>query len=245
LKSPTNSVKTSKLAMPVMSWLWRISARQPKTAGSAPWFHHPPKEPRSQATIALAERRRFTRHHSPPAVVESRWFIMHRRMKDQRTTDNPDPAARAYPQRPIVSAHAVVFRDDRVLLARRAHEPSQGRWSVPGGGIELGETIRDAVQREVREECGIEIETDRIIDVVDNIIPDDSEHIRFHYVVVYLMAHHVSGRARPGSDASEVRWAIRAELDGFDMHPLARKALQRAFELARECRYDQSRKEKS
>ena len=159
---------------------------------------------------------------------------MHRQTKDQRATDNPDPEARAYPQRPIVSAHAVVFRGDRVLLARRAHEPSRGRWSVPGGGIELGETIRDAAQREVREECGIEIETGGIIDVVDNVIRDESERIRFHYVVIYLIAHHVSGRARPGSDASEVRWATRAELEGFDMHPLARKALQRAFELARE-----------
>jgi 8-oxo-dGTP diphosphatase len=157
---------------------------------------------------------------------------MHRRMKDQRATDNPGPATRAYPQRPVVSAHAVVFRGDSVLLARRAHEPSRGRWSVPGGGIELGETIRDAAQREVREECGIEIETDGIVDVVDNVIPDKSQRIRFHYVVIYLTARYSSGRARPGSDTSEVRWVPRAELDGLDMHPLARKALQRAFELA-------------
>ena len=70
--------------------------------------------------------------------------------------------------------------------------------------------------------------------MVDNVILDESERIRFHYVIIYLIAHHVSGRARPGSDASEVRWATHAELDGFDMHPLTRKALQRATELARE-----------
>jgi ADP-ribose pyrophosphatase YjhB (NUDIX family) len=105
--------------------------------------------------------------------------------------------------------------------------------------------MRDAARREVREECGIEIETGAIVDVVDNVIRDESGRIRFHYVVIYLMARYLSGRAHPGSDASEVRWAARAELDGFDMHPLARKALQRAFELARESRFGQSRKKKS
>jgi len=158
-------------------------------------------------------------------------------MTSQQATDDTRLPSREYPRRPIVSAHAAVFRGDRVLLARRAHEPSRGRWSVPGGAIELGETIRDAAQREIREECGIEVEIEGIVDAVDNIIPDESGRIRFHYVVIYLIARYVSGRARPGSDASEVRWVTRAELDGLDMHPLAREALQRAFERARDAHF--------
>ena len=161
---------------------------------------------------------------------------MYRRVSDRQVTDYPDRSSRAYPQRPIISAHAAVFCGDRVLLARRANEPSRGRWSVPGGAVELGETIRDAARREISEECGSEVEIEGIVDVVDNIIPDESGRIRFHYVVIYLIARYVSGRARPWSDASEVRWATRAELDGFDMHPLAREALQGAFERAREMR---------
>lgn len=157
-------------------------------------------------------------------------------MSDQRAADNPDLSTRRYPQRPIVSAHAAVFCGDRVLVARRAHEPSRGRWSVPGGAVELGETIRDAARREIGEECGIEVEIGGIVDVVDNVIPDESGRIRFHYVVIYLTARYVSGRACPGSDASEVRWVTRAELDGLDMHPLAREALQRAFDRARDVR---------
>ena len=156
---------------------------------------------------------------------------------------------RTYPQRPIVSAHAVVFRKDRVLLARRAHEPSRGRWSVPGGAIELGETVYDAAQCEVLKECGVEIEIGGIVDVTDNIIPDERGRIRFHYVITYLLARYVRGRARPNSDASELRWVTQAKLDAvdqddaLDMHPLARQALQRAFEFAREsglscCRSD-------
>jgi len=153
-------------------------------------------------------------------------------MSSEHAVNLSESLDREYPQRPITAAHAVVFRRDRVLLVKRAHQPSQGRWSVPGGMIELGETIRDAAQRELREECGIEIEVDKVVNVVDNIIPDERGHIRFHYVVIYLLARYVSGEAHPYSDALEVRWATREELDTLDMHPLARKTTQQAFEMA-------------
>jgi len=142
-----------------------------------------------------------------------------------------EPVRREYPPIPIVSAHALIFREGRVLLVKRAHPPSQGRWSVPGGAIEVGETIRDATRREVREECGIEVKVDTVIHVADNIVPDGSGHIRFHYVVIYSLARHLSGEAHPRSDALEVRWATREELDVLDMHPLARETVQRAFEV--------------
>ena len=172
--------------------------------------------------------------------------MIDRETRKMTNRDDPARTTRAYPQRPIVSVHAAVFRGDRVLLGRRAHEPGRGRWSVPGGAIELGETIHDAARREVREECGVEIEIEGVVDVVDNIIPDESGCIRFHYVIIYLLARYVSGMARPNSDASELRWATQAELDQshpLDMHPLARQALQCAFEFAREsglscCRSD-------
>jgi 8-oxo-dGTP diphosphatase len=141
---------------------------------------------------------------------------------------------RAYPGRPIASAHALVFQGDRVLLVKRARPPSEGRWSVPGGVIELGETVRDAARRELREECGIEIELDRVVDVADRVVPDESGCVRFHYVVIYLLARCVGGEARSGSDGLEVRWVTVEELDTLDMHPLARQAVQRAFKMARE-----------
>jgi 8-oxo-dGTP diphosphatase len=146
-------------------------------------------------------------------------------------TDLPGPVRREYPRGAIPSAHAITFREGKVLLVRRAHEPSKGRWSVPGGMIELGETLRDAAQRELREECGIEVEVDRVIDAADNVVLDEGGRIRFHYVVIYLLARNSRGDARPNSDASEIRWVGLDELGGLDIHPAAKEAVRRAFAL--------------
>ncbi len=137
---------------------------------------------------------------------------------------------REYPQHPIASAHAIILRGDRVLLIRRAHEPSKGRWSVPGGMIELGETMREAVQREVREECGIKIEVGNVIDVVNSIVLDESGRVRFHYVVIYLLAQYASGEINAGSDASDACWVTRQESDSLDMPTTVRKIVQQAFD---------------
>ena len=152
-------------------------------------------------------------------------------MNSEHAVSISESLNREYPQRPIATAHAVVFRRDRVLLVKRAHPPSQGRWSVPGGMVELGETIHDAAQRELREECGIEIEVGKVVNVVDIVIPDETGRIRFHYIVIDLLARYVSGEVHPNSDALEVLWATREELDTLDMHPLARKTTQQAFEM--------------
>ncbi len=148
--------------------------------------------------------------------------------------NSSEPFGREYPYRPIVSAAACVFQGDRVLLIKRAQQPSQGLWSVPGGAIELGETIHDAAQRELREECNIEIEVDKITNVVDLIVSDDKERIKFHYVIIYLLARYVSGEVRPGSDASDIRWTTCQELNALEMTPVVRKNMQQAFEMARE-----------
>ena len=155
-------------------------------------------------------------------------------MNSEQVKDNPEFLGREYPDRPIASVAACVYKGDRVLLIKRARQPSQGLWSVPGGAIELGETIRDAVMRELREECGIEIELDRVINAVDLILPDEKGRIWFHYIVTYLIARYISGEACPGSDALEVRWATCQELDTLNMTPAVRKNMKYSFEVARE-----------
>jgi 8-oxo-dGTP diphosphatase len=139
---------------------------------------------------------------------------------------------REYPPCPLTCAHAAVLRGEEVLVVQRANLPSRGRWSLPGGVVELGETFRQAARREVLEECGVEVETGPVIDVIDNIVQDESGRVRFHYVIIYVLARHLGGHPHPASDALEVRWIKFEELDTLDMHPLARQALRRAFEMA-------------
>jgi 8-oxo-dGTP diphosphatase len=138
---------------------------------------------------------------------------------------------REYPTSPIPSVHAIVLRGDKVLLVRRACPPSQGRWSVPGGVIKLGETIGKAAEREVREECGVEVKAGAAVDVADMIVQDRRGRVQFHYVVIYVQARYASGEASPASDAADVRWARHEELEGLDMHAAARQAIRRVCAL--------------
>ncbi|HEY95282.1 MAG TPA: NUDIX hydrolase [Dehalococcoidia bacterium] len=137
---------------------------------------------------------------------------------------------REYPKRPIASVAACVFKDDKILLVKRGTQPSKGRWSVPGGAIELGESFEDTAKRELDEECGVEIETDDIIDVENFVIRDKDGTIQFHYIVTYLMARYVSGDIRPGDDEMDVCWVTREELMNLDMNPVTRDYMLKAFE---------------
>jgi len=139
---------------------------------------------------------------------------------------------REYPERPIASVAACVLKDNRVLVIKRANEPSKGLWSVPGGAVELGETIQETARRELYEECGIEIEPDKIFNVENLIVPDEKGRTWFHYVVTYLVARHVSGEARAGSDALDVKWATSQELNNLNMNLIVRQNMLAAFEVA-------------
>jgi 8-oxo-dGTP diphosphatase len=106
---------------------------------------------------------------------------------------------------------------DRVLLVLRGQEPSRGKWSIPGGVVELGETVQEAAQREVMEECGLEVEVGQVIAVKDAIVRDEGDRIRFHYVLVDLAARCVVGELRPDSDISNARWVRQRDLTEYDL----------------------------
>ena len=132
-----------------------------------------------------------------------------------------------YPNRPLIGVGAVVIRHARVLLVRRAKAPRAGRWSLPGGRQRLGETLRGAAAREVREETGVEVEVTALLDVVDSITRDEATRdeatrdqagaIAYHYTLVDFLAEWRAGEARAGSDATEVVWADPGDLAPYDL----------------------------
>jgi len=119
----------------------------------------------------------------------------------------------------MVAVHPIVFRDDQIVLVKRAKEPSKGKWSLPGGRIELGETVYEAAKREVLEECSIEIDIERLFDIGDSIIPDAEGHTSYHIVLIYLLARYNAGDIKAGSDEADIGWFTIAEATQLDMHP--------------------------
>ena len=124
---------------------------------------------------------------------------------------------REYPSRPIVGVGAVVVDDGRVLLVRRAHEPLKGEWSIPGGAVEVGETLETAVVREVREETGLEVEVGALIDVLDRIRPAPDGRTLYHYVLIDFVCRPAAGTLCCGSDASEAAWVRVADLPDYHL----------------------------
>jgi len=139
---------------------------------------------------------------------------------------------RDYPDRPIVGVGAVIIESGRALVVRRGTEPLKGEWSIPGGVVELGETLRQAAAREAKEETGLEVEPGEVLEVVDRIMRDAGRKIQYHYVLVDFLCRRVSGEARPGADASELHWITARELEGFPIADSAAAVLRKGFDVA-------------
>jgi len=136
-----------------------------------------------------------------------------------------------YPAGPQTAVGVIVFRDDKVLLVKRANCPGQGLWAIPGGRVELGETLKEAARREVREETGVIISSKEPIYVFEVIERDDEGGIRFHYVIIDLLAEYLSGEANPGTDASEARWISSGELKELPVTKTTRQLLKSRFQF--------------
>jgi 8-oxo-dGTP diphosphatase len=114
--------------------------------------------------------------------------------------------SREYPDYPRVGVGAVILHEDQVLLVRRGKAPSFGKWSLPGGLVELGESTREAIEREIREECGIKIRVVDVAGVIDRVVKDDAGRVRYHYVLVDYLAYPDSFDVTAGDDAVEAQW---------------------------------------
>ena len=138
---------------------------------------------------------------------------------------------RSYPDRPIVGVGAVVIHDGRALIVQRAGEPRKGEWTVPGGVLEVGETLRSGVEREVLEETGLVVKAGSVVDVFENIWPDAEGRTQFHYVLVDFLCELVSGELKVATDASDARWISLEELEDWELIGKTAQAIRTGFAM--------------
>jgi 8-oxo-dGTP diphosphatase len=151
--------------------------------------------------------------------------------------------AREYPDRPVVGVGGVVIENGRTLLIKRGSEPLLGQWSIPGGTLELGESLQQGVARELLEETGLEVQVLDMIEVFDRIFLDpatpnagDRSRPKYHYVIVDYLCERLAGEAQAGSDVTDIAYATEDELEDFHLTSTATRVLHRAFAMDRERR---------
>jgi mutator protein MutT len=145
-----------------------------------------------------------------------------------------DEPGRRHPDRPIVAVGAVILDGERVLLIQRGREPMKGAWSLPGGAVEVGETLDAALAREVLEETGLSVEVGPVVEVLDRVQFDADGRVEYHYVIIDYLCRVFAGSAASGSDARDVRWVRVDDLDELRVTAKAIAVIQKALERARE-----------
>ncbi|MGH9682568.1 MAG: NUDIX hydrolase [Candidatus Acidiferrales bacterium] len=146
------------------------------------------------------------------------------------------PSSREYPERPLIGVGGVVIAGGRALLIRRGSPPLEGEWSIPGGALELGETLLEGVRRELAEETGIEVRVLALIEAFERIFPDDQGSLKYHYVILDYLCEASNEDAKAGSDVTDVAWAMEVELAKYSLTPAATRVIRKAFQMSREGR---------
>lgn len=139
---------------------------------------------------------------------------------------------REYPQCPLVGVGAIIVRDSRVVLVKRGRAPLLGEWSIPGGLLETGETLRQGAEREAQEETGLLVHAAELLGVFERLVPDDAQRTRYHYVLIDFLCEVISGELKAAGDADEARWFSLNELNNLklpdDTAAVVRTALSKA-----------------
>ena len=143
---------------------------------------------------------------------------------------------RRYPKRPLVGVGAIMLRRDRILMAQRGKEPLKGWWSLPGGAVEVGESLKNAVCREVREETGLEIEPLGVMEIFERIMHDDAGAPEYHYVLIDYVCRVIGGKLFPGDDVCAVDWVKRADLHNLQITEGTLGVIEKAFRNRRQYR---------
>lgn len=141
---------------------------------------------------------------------------------------------RRYPDRPFVGIGGVIVHEGRVVLVKRRFEPLAGQWSIPGGAVEVGETLEACVAREMAEETGYVVEVGPVVEVLDRITHDDEGKVLYHFVLIDYLCWPIGGELRAGSDVGEAVLAEPSELAEYALTEKALTVIERALEMARD-----------
>jgi mutator protein MutT len=141
--------------------------------------------------------------------------------------------SRQYPAQPIVGVGAVIMQHGNVVIVKRRFEPLAGQWSLPGGRLELGETLEAGLAREMLEETGLEVQVGPVVDVFDRILLDPERRVRYHYVLVDYLCRPVGGALTHGSDVAAAEFADPDDLARYRLTPKASSVIEKAVVLAR------------
>jgi 8-oxo-dGTP diphosphatase len=135
--------------------------------------------------------------------------------------------SRQYPKKPVVGVGAIILDDDQILLEKRKNSPGKGKWTVPGGLVDLGETAEQAVIREVKEETGLEVYDPRLVDVVNYISLGEKGGVMYHYVIIDYLVTSKGGKPKASSDADDLKWVPFNEVEEYDLTETFRLFFQR------------------
>ena len=141
--------------------------------------------------------------------------------------------SRQYPAQPIVGVGGVILRDGKVVLVKRKYEPLAGQWSLPGGRLELGETLEAGLAREMLEETGLTVEVGPVVDVFDRILLDPERRVRYHYVLIDYLCRPVAGDLAHGSDVAAAELVNPDQLERYRLTPKATAVIEKGFIIAR------------
>jgi 8-oxo-dGTP diphosphatase len=137
---------------------------------------------------------------------------------------------REFPEQPIIGVGAVIVENSRILLVKRARPPIAGRWSIPGGALEIGELVRAAAVREAREETGLIVEPGELLGVFDRVLRDPEQRVQYHYVLIDFICRRTGGVLCAASDAAEVRWFTKEELPALNLAEDTLEVILKALE---------------